>query len=91
MKIIRVEEHPVDLAMDRTAQPAVPGEAPFFGLMGSLDAASRPRNDHLRAMVALPSAIELAADIGDDRIKHPDEQGIQVQVVSYDSLVQQDL
>ena len=91
MKIICVEEHPIDLAIDRTAQPAAPGEAPFFGLMDSLDAASRLHNDHRPAMVALPESLELAADIGDGRIKHMDEQGIQVQVVSYGSLVQQDL
>jgi hypothetical protein len=54
MKIICVEEHPIDLARDKAARPAVPGEAPYFGLMDSPDAASRPRNDHRPTMVALP-------------------------------------
>ena len=56
--------------------------------MDSPDAASRPRNDHRPTMVALPAALELDADIGDGRIKHLDEQGIQMQVVSYGSLAQ---
>ena len=54
--------------------------------MGSPDAASWPRNDHRPTMVALPAALELDADIGDGRIKHLDEQGIQMRVVSYGSL-----
>ena len=43
--------------------------------MVSPDAASRPRNDHRPTMVALLEALELDVDIGDDRIKHVDEQG----------------
>jgi uncharacterized protein len=88
MKVICVEDHPIDLARDKAARPAVPGEAPYFGLMDSPDAASRPRNDHRPTMVALPEALELYADIGDGQIKHMDEQGIQLQVVSYGSLAQ---
>jgi hypothetical protein len=49
--------------------------------MVSPDAASRPRNDHRPTMVALLEALELDVDIGDDRIKHVDEQGVQMQVV----------
>ena len=45
------------------------------------DAASRPRNDHHTTMVALLEALELDVDIGDDRIKRVDEQGVQMQVV----------
>jgi uncharacterized protein len=88
MKIICVEEHATDTATDKAARPAVLGEAPYFGLMDSTRAASRPRNDHRPTMVALPEALELAADISDGRIKHMDEQGIQMQVVSYGSLAQ---
>jgi len=88
MKIICVEEHAIDPATDKAARSAVLGEAPYFGLMDSPDAASTPRNDHRPTMVALPEALELAADIGDGRIKHMDEQGIQMQVVSYGSLAQ---
>jgi predicted TIM-barrel fold metal-dependent hydrolase len=69
MKIICVEEHATDPATDKAARPAVLGEAPYFGLMDSPRAASRPRNDHRPTMVALPEALELAADIGDGRIK----------------------
>src|ERR1700722_5716365 len=88
MKIIRVEEHPTDLATDKAARPAVLGEAPYFGLMDSPDAASRPRNHPRPTMMALTAARELDADVGDGRIKHLDEQGIQMQVVSYGSLAQ---
>jgi predicted TIM-barrel fold metal-dependent hydrolase len=88
MKIICVEEHAIDPATDKAARPAALDEAPYFGLMDSPAAASTPRNDHRPTMVALPEALELAADIGDGRIKHMDEHGIQMQVVSYGSLAQ---
>jgi uncharacterized protein len=86
MKIMRVEEHPTDLATDKVARPAALVEAPYFGLMDSPGAASRPRNHHRPTTMALPAALEPDADIGDGRIKHLDEQGIQMQVVSYGSL-----
>jgi hypothetical protein len=41
MKIICVEEHPIDPATDKAARPAVLNEAPYFGLMDSPNAASR--------------------------------------------------
>ena len=41
MKIICVEEHAIDPAMDKAARPAVLDEAPYFGLMDSPNAASR--------------------------------------------------
>jgi uncharacterized protein len=88
MKIICVEEHAIDPATDKAARPAVMAEAPYFGLMDSPNAASRPRSSHRPTMVALPEALELAADIAEGRIKHMDEQGIQMQVVSYGSLAQ---
>ena len=88
MKIICVEEHPADLATDKVARSAVLGEAPYFGLMASPDAASRPRDHHRLTMMALPAALELDADIGDNRIKHLDEHGIQMQFASYGSLAQ---
>jgi hypothetical protein len=49
--------------------------------MVSPDATSRPRNDHHPTMVGLLEALELDVDIGDDRIKHVDEQGVQMRVV----------
>ena len=55
--------------------------------MVSPDAASRPRNDHRPTMVALLEAFELDVDIGDDRIKHVDEQGAPDAGRSYGSLV----
>jgi hypothetical protein len=70
------------LATDKAARPAVMAEAPYFGLIDSPNAASRPRSSHRPTLVALPEALELAADIADGRIKHMDEQGIQMQVVS---------
>ena len=88
MKIICVEEHATDPATDKAARPAVLREAPYFGLIDSPDAVSRPRNDHWPMMVALPEALELAADLGAGRIKHMGEQGIQMQLVSYGSLAQ---
>ena len=54
--------------------------------MDSPYAACRPRNHHCPTMMAMPAVLELGADIGDCRIKHLDEQGIQMQVVSYGSL-----
>jgi hypothetical protein len=49
--------------------------------MVSPDAASRRRNDHRPTMVSLLEAPALGVDIGDDRIQHVDEQGVQMQVV----------
>ena len=73
---------------DEAARPAILDEVPYFGLMDSPNAASAPRNDHRPTMLTLPEALKLAADIGDGRIKHMDEHGIQMQVVSYGSLAQ---
>ncbi len=83
MKMICVEEHAIDQATAQAAQPALMQEAPYFGLMDSADAASRPRNSHRPTLVVQREALELAVDIGGGRIKKMDEQGVQMQVMSY--------
>ncbi len=88
MKIICVEEHAIDPATDRAARPAVMAEAPYADLIDSANVASTPRDDHRPAVVAMPEALELGADLGDGRIKNMDAAGIQMQVVSYASPAQ---
>jgi uncharacterized protein len=88
MKIVCIEEHAIDPAIDKAARPALMAQAPYAGLLDSASVASRPRNSHRPTVVALPEALELAADLGDGRIKNMDEQGIQMQVVSYASAAQ---
>jgi uncharacterized protein len=83
MKMICIEEHAIHPATAEAAQPALMREAPYFGLVDSADAASRPRNSHRPTLVVQQEALALAADIGDGRIKKMDDQGIQVQVMSY--------
>ena len=88
MRLICIEEHATDAAIDKAARPGILAEAPYFGLMDTANAASAPRTPHRPTMVALPEALELAADLGDGRIKHMDEQGIDMQVVSFGSIAQ---
>ena len=49
MKIICAEEHAIDPATDKVAQPAVLDEAPYFGLIDSPNAAFREKFAHLNA------------------------------------------
>ena len=88
MKIICVEEHAIDLATDKAARPALMEKAPNAGLLDSPDVASKPRSSHRPTVVAMQDALELAADLGASRIRDMDEQGIDVQVVSYASAAQ---
>ena len=88
MKIICIEEHAIDPAIDAAARPDLAAEAPHAGLVNSPDVASRPRNSHRPTVVAMPDALVLAADLGEGRIKNMDEQGNDVQVVSYASAAQ---
>jgi predicted TIM-barrel fold metal-dependent hydrolase len=83
MKIVCIEEHAVDLELAKAAQPALQKEAPYMGLSCTSNAASGPPNPHRPTLVTLKEATTLAADLGEGRIRNMDEQGIQMQVVSY--------
>jgi hypothetical protein len=86
VKIICIEEHTIDPATNAATRPAIQREAPYFALIGST--ASKPRDNHRPTPVAMAQARELGADIGAGRIKHMDEHGIDLQVLSYGSLPQ---
>lgn len=58
-------------------------EAPYAGLVDSANVASRPHDNHRPAVVAMPEALALGADLGEGRFKNMDAQGIQMQVVSW--------
>jgi len=85
MKIICVEEHAIDLEIQKAAQPALQREAPYIGLQSSVP---RPRHSDRPSAVTMQEAIELGTGIGEDRIKHMDAHGIQMQIVSYVSPAQ---
>jgi uncharacterized protein len=79
MKIICIEEHAIDLEILKAAQPALQREAPYIGLQSSV---ARPRYGDRPSAVTMKEAVELGTGIGEDRITHMDEHGIQMQVVS---------
>jgi predicted TIM-barrel fold metal-dependent hydrolase len=85
MKIICIEEHAIDLEILKAAQPALQREAPYIGLQSSVP---RQRHGDRPSAVTMKEAIELGTDIGEGRIKHMDEHGIQMQVVSWVSPAQ---
>jgi predicted TIM-barrel fold metal-dependent hydrolase len=88
MKLICIEEHAVDPEIGKAAQPALDVEAPYMGLVSSANAASTPRNSHRPTLVRMDEALRLGTDLGEGRIRHMDEQGIDMQVVSYSSPAQ---
>jgi predicted TIM-barrel fold metal-dependent hydrolase len=85
MKIITIEEHAIDLEIVKGAQPALQHEAPYIGLQSSLP---RPRHANRPSAVTMKEAIELGTDLGEGRIRHMDEHGIQMQVLSWVSPAQ---
>ena len=85
MKIITIEEHAIDLEIVKAAQPALQHEAPYIGLQSSVP---RPRHENRPSAVTMKEAIELGTDLGEGRIRHMDEHGIQMQVLSWVSPAQ---
>jgi uncharacterized protein len=88
VKLICIEEHAVDPAIEQAARPALQREAPYMGLQNTGNAASQPATGDRPRMLALSDAIKLAADLGEGRIRNMDEHGIDMQVVSYSSPAQ---
>jgi predicted TIM-barrel fold metal-dependent hydrolase len=82
MRLICVEEHTVDREMAKAAAPALLREAPYMSAQQDAEA-PWPRGSGHPTVVSMREADELAADLGEGRIKHMDEHGIQMQVVSY--------
>lgn len=87
MRIICVEEHTVDREMAKAAAPALLREAPYMTTLQNTDA-PWPRASGHPTVVSMPQADELAADIGEGRIRSMDEHGIDMQVLSYTTQAQ---
>jgi uncharacterized protein len=58
-------------------------DAPYMALSSKGDAAFPSRNPHRPSFVTLKEVTTLGMDLGEDRIKKMDEQGIQMQVLSH--------
>jgi predicted TIM-barrel fold metal-dependent hydrolase len=86
MKIICLEEHTVDADIARASQPAQTSEAAYVADWGSrvedkptAFSANRPH------LVSPKEAVAAAREVGANRIIAMDQQGIDMQVVSYSS------
>jgi uncharacterized protein len=88
MKLICIEEHAIDPAIAKAAQPALDEQAPYLRLQNSGDTTPRSRNPHRPTMVPMDEALRLGADLGTGRIADMDKHGIDMQVVSYSSVAQ---
>ncbi|HZA12278.1 amidohydrolase family protein [Mycobacterium sp.] len=88
MKLICIEEHAIDPAIQEAAQPALQREAPYMGLQNTGNATSRRHAGDRSRGLEMSKALKLAADLGDGRIRSMDEHGIDMQVVSYSSPAQ---
>jgi predicted TIM-barrel fold metal-dependent hydrolase len=89
MKLICIEEHAVDPAIMRAAQPKLDEEAPYMRLQ-SLHSSTVPVPEgRLRPVgVAMNEAVRLGTDLGDGRIADMDQHGIDMQIVSWSAPVQ---
>ena len=88
MRLICIEEHTVDAAITRAAQPALDREAPYMRLQSSPDASSGARSADRPSIVEMGEAVRLGADLGEGRLRAMDEHGIDMQIVSYSSPAQ---
>lgn len=88
MRLICIEEHAVDPAIMRAAQPTLYREAPYMRWLSSPKATSHPRDRNRPSVVEMSEAMRLGADLGADRIRTMDEYGIDLQIVSYTSPAQ---
>ena len=89
MKMICLEEHAVDGAITKAAQPRLAAEASYMADWGSrvhdrgvVVGEARP------ALQSMATAIPLAADLGAGRIAEMDAHGIDMQIISYSSPLQ---
>lgn len=89
MKLICVEEHAVDRAIDEAASDRLDQEAPYLRLQGASGGAAAPNNSTVRPLtVDGAEAIRLGSDLGAGRIQQMDEHGIDMQIVSYSDATQ---
>jgi uncharacterized protein len=82
MKIICIEEHAADAEIGKVTGPLLMKEAPYMAF-SCTENVVKPYNPHKPMHRTLKEASMLASDIGVDRIRAMDEEGIQMQVVSY--------
>jgi len=88
VKIICIEEHTVDMEIEKVASPYLVAAAPYIVLQTSGKALSEPRDRHRPSRIRIQDVLPLAADLGEGRISEMDAQGIQMQIVSHIAPVQ---
>lgn len=88
MKLICIEEHAVDAAIARAAEPALNREAPYMRLQSSTNATAHARDKHRPSVVEMGEAVRLGSDLGAGRLRDMDEHGIDMQIVSYSNPAQ---
>ena len=81
MRIICIEEHFIDGDVAKAAGPAMMKEGPYMAQAFTENSVSPSAADH-PSFVSLKEASALGTDIGEGRIKHMDENNIQMQVLS---------
>ena len=88
MKLVCIEEHTVDAAIDKATQQALMAEGPYIPGWGSRIEDKTEPTDHRPHLISMKPAIELARDLSAGRISAMDKYGIDLQVLSYTSSTQ---
>lgn len=90
MRLIAIEEHHIDPAIDLAAKPLMDEEAPYFKFknFSASGGGYGARNKQRPVQQSDKEIFPLAVDLGELRIRTMDEHGIDVQVVSNNSPIQ---
>lgn len=88
MKIICVEEHAIDPAINKLTQPLLLDEAPYLVHQVSGKAISEPRDTHKPSRIRIADAAPMGMDLGAGRIGNMDAYGIDMQIVSFIAPIQ---
>ncbi len=89
MKIICLEEHTVDAAITKAAQPVQAAEAGYMADWGSrVEDKPSELTDDRPHLAPIKAVMQMAGDMGAGRIAEMDKHGIDMQVLSYSSTPQ---
>jgi predicted TIM-barrel fold metal-dependent hydrolase len=89
MRIICIEEHTTDEAIDKASRPRIVADAPYAADWG-LRVDDRPENyeDNRPHLMSPRAAADMARDLGARRIADMDRHGIDMQIISFSSPTQ---